>query len=653
VTEGDAVYNYDHSGNAIPFGTAVPREYRWNEYDFYGQDSWKLRHNFTLTVGLRYSYLQTPTEIHGNQVGPCIITGSTCQPYALTDFFNQSANQGLIGGSASAIGTVSFDLNGRANGKSDFWQPDKADFSPRVAIAWSPEFNHGWLGKLFGSAGKSSVRAGYGMIYDHFGAGVVNSFDTSGSFGLTTNVSNPPGFLTVSTAPRFQGITSIPDGLLPAAPPGGFPATPDPSLFAISWGIDSKIKTPYSHLIDFSVSRELGPATSLELSYVGRLAHRLMSQRDVAMPLDIRAASTDYFTAAAALSKLAYLGTAVDSVANAPYWEQQFGALDGADIGFGVLSATQNVYELINQNLGNETYALFQLDLPDSQTGAGINAGSHTYPSYRYYHDQYSALYAWRSIGQSYYHAMEVTLRQRFRGGFQGDLNYTFSKSIDWTSQAERLSTSGGNNNAQIINSWVPGQLRGVSDFDMTHQINANWVWDLPVGHGRHWLANQGRVVNGILGNWELTGIARWTSGLPYAVDNGSRWPTNWDIEGFATQSRPIPSAALKRGKGQQMFSDPAAVYASFRQAYPGESGNRNPLRGDGYYTWDAGLDKSFQLHEHTQFQFRWEVFNVTNSVHFDPHNVNVNLDNPSSFGLAGSTLTDKRVMQLSGRVEF
>jgi len=93
------------------------------------------------------------------------------------------------------------------------------------------------------------------------------------------------------------------------------------------------------------------------------------------------------------------MGTGSDSTVRVP------DRIDGADIGFGALSATQNVYELINQNLGNETYALFQLDLPDSQTGAGINAGSHTYPSYRYYHDQYSALYAWRSIGQSYYHA--------------------------------------------------------------------------------------------------------------------------------------------------------------------------------------------------------------------------------------------------------
>jgi len=90
--------------------------------------------------------------------------------------------------------------------------------------------------------------------------------------------------------------------------------------------------------------------------------------------------------------------------------------------------------------------------------------------------------------------------------------------------------------------------------------------------------------------------------------------------------------------------------YASFR---PGESGMRNPLRGDGYYTWDAGLDKTFLLHERARLQFRWEVFNVTNSVRFDPHSVSVNLDYPSSFGVAGSTLTEKRVMQLSGRVEF
>ncbi|HLK04026.1 MAG TPA: carboxypeptidase regulatory-like domain-containing protein [Candidatus Acidoferrum sp.] len=653
VTEGDAIYNYDRQGNPLAQGTPVQREYHWNEWDWYAQDSWRLRKNLTATLGLKYSWMQVPTEIHGLQVGPCLLNGSSCVPYALTDFYNASAQQGLSTGSASDVPNFSFGLNGRSNGKSDFWTPDRKDFSPRIALAWSPSFSSGLLSAIFGSGGKSSIRAGYGLVFDHFGAAIVNTFDTSGSFGLSSNISNTAGVPTTTTSPRFVGISTIPNGLLPTAPAGGFPATPDPSQFNISWGIDNKVKSPYSHLIDFSVSRELNPSTSIEVGYVGRLAHRLLVQQDVAMPLDIHAAGTDYFAAAATLSQLAKAGTPVSQVPNNPYWQTVFSALDNADIGFGPLSATQNVYEVFSGNQGNETYALYQLDRPDSVTGAGINTGSHTYPSYRFYHSQYSALYAWRSIGKSYYNAMEVVLHHRFKQGLQADFNYTYSKSEDWTSQAERLATSGGNNYAQIINSWQPDQLKGVSDFDMTHQVNANYLVELPVGRGRRFLGDSSRTVNALVGGWELTGIVRWTSGLPFGVDNGSRWPTNWDIEGFATQSQPIPSEATKRGSGAQMFADPQAVFASFRMALPGESGSRNPLRGDGYYSWDTGLDKTFAVTERASLQFRGEVFNVTNSVRFDPHSVSSSLDFQGNFGQATNTLTDKRVMQIALRFQF
>ncbi|MEA2259390.1 MAG: hypothetical protein QOJ51_2215 [Acidobacteriaceae bacterium] len=118
--------------------------------------------------------------------------------------------------------------------------------------------------------------------------------------------------------------------------------------FAISWGLDSTIKTPYSHLIDFSIARELRDGSSLEISYVGRLAHRQLAQEDVAMPINLQAGGTSYFTPAAQLSKMARANVAVSSVAPDPYWEQVFGGLDGQDIGlgYGPMSATQNVYAL-------------------------------------------------------------------------------------------------------------------------------------------------------------------------------------------------------------------------------------------------------------------------------------------------------------------
>lgn len=653
ITEGDAIYNYDKTGTPQALGAPVKRDYGWKESEFYAQDTWKALPNLTITYGLRYSYLQPPAEKTGTQVGTCMMSGSVCKPYSLSQYYNDSAHQGEIGGAANAIGEVAFNLNGRYNGQPDFWKADKFDIGPRIAFAYSPTASDGVWAKLLGQ-GKTSIRAGYSLVYDHFGAATVDTFDTTGSYGLSTDLSNPPGSVYIGTAPRYTGINSIPNGLLPSAPQGGFPAIPSSNQFAISWGLDSDIKTPYSHLIDFSIARELHNGSSLEVSYVARLAHRLLAQEDVAMPINLMSGGTSYFTAAKQIAQLARAGVPVSAVQPIPYFEQLFGALDGVDLGYGAgpVSATQNVYQLYQQNIYNETYALYELDAPDSLSGAGVNPNQ-TYPSYRFYHDQYSALYSWRSIGFSNYNALEVVYRQRFGAGLQADFNYTYSKSMDITSQAERLATSAGVNYAQIMNSWEPNQLYGVSDYDATHQINANYVWTLPVGRGKTFLGNVNRLTDLILGGWETTGILRWTSGFPFIVDNGAYYPTNWDIEGWATQISSIPSRALKRGKLTQRFADPQAVFSSFGHALPGDSGTRNPLRGDGYYSWDAGLDKDFHLTDRLKCQLRWEMFNITNSVRFDSHSISATLDNPQNFGQATAPLTNKRLAQFSARIEF
>jgi hypothetical protein len=102
------------------------------------------------------------------------------------------------------------------------------------------------------------------------------------------------------------------------------------------------------------------------------------------------------------------------------------------------------------------------------------------------------------------------------------------------------------------------------------------------------------------------------------------------------------------------MFPDPTAALSSFRLTYPGESGNRNNLRGDGYAGLDMGLSKRWQMPwaETQSLQFRWEVFNVLNLSRFDVQSVETNTDQ-SAFGHYTGLLTNPRVMQFAPRFEF
>ena len=156
----------------------------------------------------------------------------------------------------------------------------------------------------------------------------------------------------------------------------------------------------------------------------------------------------------------------------------------------------------------------------------------------------------------------------------------------------------------------------------MRHQINSNFIWDLPIGTGKTFFSGAGRLTNELIGGWQTTGIVRWTSGFPFEMNNGAYYPTNWDIQGYAELTSKIPSRAAAHGHLTQRFADPATVFASFDHALPGQSGTRNPLRGDGFFDWDEGVNKTFDLGDRARFILRWDVFNVTNSVRFDPQSI-------------------------------
>jgi hypothetical protein len=130
----------------------------------------------------------------------------------------------------------------------------------------------------------------------------------------------------VDTSPRITGLNSLPASITEQAPPATLPFQPSPSGQAITWGLDDKLKTPYSHNLDASWSRELPGDFVLQVSYVGRLGHRLLQQLDFAMPTNLRdpKSGTTYFQAAQQFAQMARQGTAVASVQPAPYWENLF-----------------------------------------------------------------------------------------------------------------------------------------------------------------------------------------------------------------------------------------------------------------------------------------------------------------------------------------
>ena len=696
VSEVDAQYNFGRDGTALSQGTGLKRHFAINSYEMYVQDTWKIKPTFTVTLGLRYSLFSPPWETKGLQVSPTMNLGQ---------WFQNRAMEGANGLPSNLDQPVAFNWSGPANGgKSGFYNWDYKNLGPRIAFAWAPNKTGGLLGSLLGS-GKTSIRGGFGIVYDRFGQGLVDYFDRTGSFGLSTQLTNLAAQQTVQSVPRMTDIHTIPTKdvfgrtIFIPAPQANFPVPFPPGLFTAATGLDSSIKTPYSYTLDLSIGRELRGGFSLEVAYVGRLAHRLLTSEDLAMPLDFRdkKSGLDYFKAVQPLAKLYRPTTAggqgvtdatfTDSMVSpavAQYWADVLqtptnggsyllGGLTGGCGSGGPTSTTDPLLAAFDLFCGgnfNETTPLQFLDqfgIPDA-TG-DPNCGSVGHPPcqyfgiggpYTFFTPQYAALYGWRSIGSANYNAMQVTLKHTMSHGVQFDLNYTYSKSIDLSSDAERVGTFGGIGGNQVINAWSPFQFRAPSDFDTTHQLNANWVADLPFGRGRAVGHDINKGLDAIIGGWQLSGLFRITSGFPISIFNGFNFPTNWDLSGNAVElTNQIQTGAFKNpadGSVNFFKVGPTAAAAFFREPLPGEAGQRNILRGDGYFGVDLGLAKRWTMPwtEKQSLQLRWEVFNVTNSARFDAQSTNNAIDSfGNQFANYTRLLTNPRVMQFALRFEF
>jgi hypothetical protein len=708
----DVVANYNLDRNGIPEnqGDPVKRNYGLNWYEFYGQDTWRIKPNFTLTYGLRWSLFPPPWETNGLQTTPTFGLGTQF------DLNVKNMKQGL--GYTSEL-PIAFNLGGPVNHRPGFYNFEKTDFSPRVSIAYSPRSGNGLLKKILGENDKTVFRAGFSRVYDRAGFALLNTSDSVGAAGLTTTLQNPcctfnqtgaedlPRITGINTIPKFNnpppGISQI--QFLNDPPPAGFPQVPGLTSQANLWANDNTLKTPHAYAVDFSIGRELPKRFSLQVSYVGRFGHRLLTQRDLNQPLDIVDPKTgiDYYAAASALSKLARAGFASSQVTaatlgpTAQYWvdmlpQLRSGATQYQDLFTCFVPSTTNTTDGLLQSvfdlyynpalsvIGDEIVGLADIDayggLGDNTTPCGSTSavpyffngppGPLGNGSGKYLSNQAFSMYGWSSVGSSNYHALQASLRKQFSHGVQFDFNYTFSKSIDITSAASRVGFSvyGYQNiglvGTRLANAFSPNLARAVSDYDLTHQMNLNWIVDLPIGRGRALAHDAHGILDGFIGGWQVSGLARWTSGFPFSVDGGQRWPTDWFLTAIAQMTARPKTGVFKRNGSVSVFADPVAAQSNFTLPLPGGVGSRNVLRGDGFASWDMSLGKRWKLPRESQsLQLRWEVFNVPNLTRFNSQSVGSSslltslTQQPGSFGAYTSLLTQPRVMQFALRYEF
>ena len=482
-----------------------------------------------------------------------------------------------------------------------------------MGLAYSPKAESGLAKFLFGGPGKTSIRAGAGMYYDEIGQPLAQTINAN-AFGLATTLTTPPNVLTTAQLPRFTTFYTVPSAIVPAPGPSGLGApypTSGAGSFAITSSLDDKLKAPYTMNLNFSIGRDFSHGFFVQVSYVGRLSRNTLTDRDMAAYTNLKdpkSGQTFYQAMHQLATMIDYQGVSIANLPKIPFFENMWPAAAGH--GFTSTQVwAKDYYE-------NNTQGDFSDVLNDFDNAANCNPGSSLFSSsggvnagacgaqgpWMMFNPQFSALAAWSSIGKGDYHAMQWTIRKSFSSGLQFDLNYTWSKSIDLGSARESDAGTGNSNFAGdqdfVQNAWNPSQMRGVSAYDTTHQINGFVVYQLPFGRGKKFGSQMSKALDAFVGGWQISAAYRQTSGFPTSAINGQRWPTDWEVDALGTpngQPRP-PVTNNKNAPGPQsgvaggpnLWSDPAAAFASYGETMAGETGSRNTLRGSGIFNIDT-----------------------------------------------------------------
>lgn len=440
------------SGNKV---TLWDQGVRIKQYDFYLQDEWRLRPDLVINYGLRWEINMAPTEPGGRVFVP---SGPVVYNPGLVSF--QHADRWYQNNNLDALG-------------------------PRMGIAWSP----------FGNQ-KTVIRAGWGISFDPLSSFQVTA--VSGKVpGITLQCNSVPGGSTTTgcqSVPDIRIAQRFPQQLAPPTIQPSSLLTPPQLLLNSAPTLavfDQNLKMSTVHEWNLNVQRELPGALVVQVGYLGKRGLRLMRAYDI-----------NQIDADPILPSFLIMQQNVATGCRA----------DGSGCRAGV---TGKPVPLVTSGIVASTFVNSSQSATDlSQNAAGNMAGrieQTTLAAHLRPNQQFGAITYLDSGGDSYYHALQLTLRKRFTAGLLLGIAYSFSKSIDDQSVDPVGASSGGG--LSTTNSRTPTDIRNwrneraLSDFDRTHVVTANFVYDLPIGKGQHLWNSAPRSVNYLIGGWSVNGL--------------------------------------------------------------------------------------------------------------------------------------------------
>jgi hypothetical protein len=553
ITQG-----FVQEGNGYaPGGTVFNFAARFNEIDFYAQDTWKVSSALTVDAGLRWEAKLAPTN-----------------PDNLIAIPNQSL---AVNNPAS---------NALRWGVGKLYEDDWNNFAPSVGVAWVP-----------GGNPNSVVRGNYRMAFDRINTFVLSSNIFQSIPGITTQAVNNSfgqgGGRLRQGLPSLQPTVSPQDFLQPPATGTGTIRVVDPNL-----------QTPTTHAWAISYQRQVFKQSLVEIAYVGRNANHLFGAYNV---------NQAEFRSNGFLNAF----NIVKAGGESPLMNQLLEPDTRRNAGE---SGSAMVRRLFASNLDLNSVAGLAGALGTRvQSGRSLSELSGLGPYFFFPYPQFlGGVNVIDSEDYSTYHALEMKFERRFADGYSYLVGYTYSRSKDTRSYDPAFTVVSGANNQSASSTPFDIYNRdlnyALSDFDRPHVLQAQAVWELPFGKGQRVAGHVTRATDLLIGGWQLAGQMVAQAGRPMTVYAGSNTLSNV-VQTPAICTGCSPDFGSAHDEGGLVWYFTPEERAKFSIPGPGEYSNvgRNYFRGPGGYFINLSLAKRTRIVGSQLLEVRVDSTNVTN----------------------------------------